>query len=318
MSVHLLPILLRAPLTLVGRWMFAPHATWEQRRRRMELALRLPGAPRRVAISQTRLCGVPTELLRPALTDPDRVLLYFHGGGYAVGSPRTHRALVGRLAVALRAEAYVPDYRLAPEHRYPAAFDDCLAAYRGLLAAGWPADRIVVAGDSAGAGLALALGVAARERGLPLPSALGLLCPGIDLTPEGVEALPRPGREPVLTVDLLHQFGDAYAGREGCGDPGVSPLLAELAGLPPLVIDTAENDILAGQSRRLAQRARDAGVDVHYREHPGLSHGFHSLAGVLLQADRALRDVAAALNESLENDSAARISPRRDPTAEVG
>jgi acetyl esterase/lipase len=264
----------------------------------MELVLRLLGSPRGVTVSQTTLGGVPSELLRPAHIEPDRVLLYFHGGGYTVGSPRTHRALVGRLATALRAEAYVPDYRLAPEHRFPAAFDDCLAAYQELLAAGWSANRIIVAGDSAGAGLALALGVAARQRGLPLPATIGLLCPGIDFTPEGFAALPRHGREPILTLDLLHQFGDAYADRSERGHPGISPLLADLTGLPPLVIDTAENDVLVGQSRRLAQRARKAGVDVRYREYAGLSHGFHSLAGVLRQADRALNQVASALSQT--------------------
>jgi acetyl esterase/lipase len=282
----------------------------------MELLLRAPGAPRGVTISHTTIGGVPTELLTPPGTEPDRVLLYLHGGGYAVGSPRTHRALAGRLATELRAEAYVPDYRLAPQHRFPAAFDDSIAAYQGLLAAGWPADRIVVAGDSAGAALALALAVNARQRGLPLPAAIGLLCPGIDLTPEGLAALPRHRREPMLTIDLLRQFGDAYADGDQRRQPAISPLLTDLAGLPPLVIDTGANDVLVGQSRRLANRARQAGVEVRFREHPGFSHGFHSLARVLRQADRALGDVAAALSETLENPSLATDTRYRRRTAE--
>jgi epsilon-lactone hydrolase len=306
MSIYLPPVLLRAPLWLAGRWMFSPRATWQQRRYRMELALRLLGSPRYVAVSQTRLGSVPTELLTPAHTDPDRVLLYLHGGGYTVGSPRTHRALVGQLATALRAQAYVPDYRLAPEHRFPAAFDDSLAAYQGLLATGWPANRIIVAGDSAGGGLTLALAVAARQRELPLPATIGLICPGIDLTPQALATLPQHRREPILTIDLLRQFADTYADLDERGQPGVSPLLANLTGLPPMVIDTAENDVLVDQSRRLAHRAREAGVDVRYRENAGLSHGFHSLAGNLLQAQRALDHIAAALSETLENHSTAR------------
>lgn len=169
----------------------------------MELALRLLGAPRRVAIGYTTLGGVPTGALTPADTDPRRVLLYLHGGGYTVGSPRTHRALVARLATALDAQAYVPDYRLAPEHRFLAAFDDSLAAYKGLLAAGWPSSQIVVAGDSAGGGLTLALAVAARDSGLPLPATIGLLCPAIDFTPQAVAVLPQHRREPIITVDLM-------------------------------------------------------------------------------------------------------------------
>lgn len=317
MSVYLPPTLLRPPLRLVGRWVFSPETTWEQRRRRMELLLRLPGAPRGVTISHTALGGVPTELLTPPATEPDRVLLYLHGGGYAVGSPRTHRALVGRLATDLRAAAYVPDYRLAPDHRFPAAFDDSIAAYQALLAAGWPSDRIIVAGDSAGAGLALGLAVNARQLGLPLPAAIGLLCPGIDLTPDGLAALPRHRREPMLTIDLLHQFGDAYADGDQRRHPAISPLLTDLTGLPPLVIDIGANDVLVGQSRRLANRARQAGVTVRFREHPGFSHGFHSLAGVMLQADRALGDVAAALSETLENPSLARIPRYRGRAAEA-
>jgi monoterpene epsilon-lactone hydrolase len=138
------------------------------------------------------------------------------------------------------------------------------------------------------------------------------------MTPQAFAALPRHRREPVLTRDLLQQFGDAYADHDMRGHPGVSPLLADLTGLPPLVIDTAGNDLLVGQSRRLAHRARDAGVDVRYREYASMSHGFHSFAGIMLQADSALCDVAAALGETLENHSTARKLPRRFPTAEVG
>ncbi|WP_067972066.1 alpha/beta hydrolase [Mycolicibacter icosiumassiliensis] len=294
MSMYLPPPILRAAARALARTTFLPLAPWRFQRRMLDLTFAWPGAPRGLAVHATELVGVPAEMLSPEHPDA-RVLLYLHGGGYTVGSPRSHRALAGRLALALNAATYVPDYRLAPEHRFPAAFDDSFAAYQALLNGGWQGEQIFVAGDSAGGGLSLALGVAAVQRGLPTPASIGLLCPGIDMTPDARARLPRGRRDPVLTHRLLERFCDAYVDPEDRARPAVSPLLADLAGLPPLVVDAAGNDMLSGQARRLADKARQAGVAVHHREHSGMPHGFHSGAGLLTQADRALDDVAAAL-----------------------
>lgn len=294
MSIHIPPMILRAAARPLARMTFLPRASWRFQRRMLDLTFAWPGAPRGLAVNATELGGVPAEILTPDRPDA-RVLLYLHGGGYAVGSPRSHRALAGRLALALNAATYVPAYRLAPEHRFPAAFDDSLAAYQALLHGGWQGEQIFVAGDSAGGGLSLALGVAAVQRGLPTPAAIGLLCPGIDMTPDAAERIPRNRRDPVLTHRLLQRFCDAYVDIDDRAHPAVSPLLADLAGLPPLVVDAAGNDVLRDQSRRLADKARQAGVSVQHREHPGMPHGFHSGAGLFTQADRALDDVAAAL-----------------------
>lgn len=294
MSIYVPPAILRAAARPLGRLIFMPRAPWRLQRQALDMAFTWPGAPDELAITRTDLGGVPTEILTPE-QPADRVLLYLHGGGYAVGSPRSHRALAGRLAVALNAVTYVPDYRLAPEHRFPAAFDDSLAAYEVLLGSGRPGERIFVAGDSAGGGLSLALGVAVVHRGLPLPAAIGLLCPGIDFTPSAMAIASRVRREPFLTPGLLQRFCDAYLGGGDRADLAASPLLADLAGLPPLVVDAAGCDPLLDQSQRLAGKARQSGVTVHYREHAGMPHGFHSGAGLMKQADQALDDVAAAL-----------------------
>lgn len=294
MSIHIPPLILRSAARPVGRLTFLPGTSWRYQRRVLDTAFTWPGVPRTVASSAVELGGVPGERLVPAHVER-RALLYLHGGGYTVGSPRSHRALAGRLAVALNTETYVPDYRLAPEARFPAAFDDSLTAYRALLDAGWRGEEIFVAGDSAGGGLALALGLATVERGLPSPAAIGLLCPAIDWTPAAMAAVPRDRREPVLTFAVLQRFCHAYLDECDRGNPMVSPLLADLTGLPPLVVDAAGNDTLRDQSRRLADKARTAGVTVRYREHAKMPHAFHSGAGLVKQADLALDDVAAAL-----------------------
>ncbi|MGL5443235.1 alpha/beta hydrolase [Mycobacteroides stephanolepidis] len=223
-------------------------------------------------------------------------LLYLHGGGYVTGSPRTHRALAGRLAQRLRADTYVPEYRLAPEHPYPAAAADAVAAYQALVEIGWPPERIIIAGDSAGAALSMAVAIAARDCGIPMPAAVGLICPAVDLTDRGCHTLRAKSRDSILTKSMIQRFVDAYAPGERSCEPAASPLRASLAGLPPIVIDAAQYDLLVDEARLLSVRAREAGLSVDYREHPRLWHDFHLLAGVLPQANSALDRFADTLS----------------------
>lgn len=239
--------------------------------------------------------GVAAEWIDVASGGDGPVIIYLHGGAFCLRFPCTHAALVARLCRRLGARGLLPDYRLAPEHRFPAAFEDSLGAYLAVLERAQNDEKVFVAGDSAGGGLALALGVAAVQRGLPLPAAIGLLCPAIDWTLEAMHRVPRDGREPMLTPDLLRRFCDAYLDADDRAHPALSPLLADLAGLPPLVVDAAGNDTLLEQSQQLVDKARNAGVTVQYRERAKMPHGFHSGAGLLGQADRALDEVAAAL-----------------------
>jgi len=278
-------------------WAFQPQPDWVRVRRRLEAVTAWPGAPRGIRVEHTTLGGVHAERLTPQHVDPQVTLLYLHGGGYTVGSARTHRGVAARLAAAMRATAYVLDYRLAPEHPCPAAAEDSVAAYRELLDRGIPAQRIAVAGDSAGGGLSLVVGITAVLEQLPVPGVLGLICPGVDGSPDALGALPDVAKDAVLTKAMVTSFMTAYLDALDPDLPGavVSPLHADLAGLPPLVIDTGADDLIVGQARDLVAKARAAGVEVHYREHPGLWHVFHALVGILPQADRAVDDLAAQL-----------------------
>ncbi|MEV6276388.1 alpha/beta hydrolase [Nocardia sp. NPDC051832] len=286
-------------------WLFAGGADWPAVRSRMAVGGPLAGPPRGVRVVHSELDGVPCEILTPPGGTTDTALLYLHGGGFAIGSAQTHRSLTGHLAVAMNATVYALNYRLAPENPYPAANDDCLAAYRALLARGIPAARIVVAGDSAGGALSLDLALRASAQGLPGPAALGLICPVLDLSAESSVFTGPADREPLLTAALMRRFLDAYlpdmsqrVRRE------LSPLHRELAGLPPIVLQTAEDDPLHGDALRLADRLRDSVVPLGFRSYPGLWHAFHAVPMMSARARAALDELAAAL-------TAAGDAPRR-------
>jgi acetyl esterase/lipase len=214
-------------------------------------------------------------------------VVYLHGGGYALGSPEVAVPITARLAGEL--EVVSVDYRLSPEHPYPAALDDCLAVYRALLATR-PGRAVALAGDSAGAGLALSAALALRDRGERLPSALALLSAHLDHS-SPVSPRRRSGEE--VDAELGAWLSAAYRGTRDRSDPGVSPLRAEPAGLPPVLVQVGGAESLLSQSVRFARRARLAGVEVTLDVWDGLWHTWHYHR--LPEADRALREVAGFL-----------------------
>jgi acetyl esterase/lipase len=305
MSIRVHHRVLNALVRPAGRWALSQHATVARQRRRVELITWRPGRPRGVDIDRVDLGGVAAERLQPRAGSTGLAMLYLHGGGFMTGSPRSHRPLVARLARGLRATAYVPDYRLAPEHPFPAALEDTVRAYRALLDAGWAASRIVVAGDSAGGTLTLALALTARDHDdLPAPGALGLICPALDLTADGLSRLPVAGRGSLLTPALCARFFDAYAAGADPANPLISPLRADLTALPPVVVHSAAKDLIASHSRELAARATAAGVAVRHREYPNLDHAFQITTGLATQADKALDDLVADLHTALGTEPA--------------
>ena len=240
--------------------------------------------------------GVRGEWMRHEHFVEGRVLLYLHGGGYTIDSPRTHRALTSHLAASARCQVLVPDYRLAPEHPYPAALQDALAAYRSLLERFTP-DQIALGGDSAGGGLALCTALAIREAGLPLPRALVLLSPWTDVsrageTIDGLDAI-----DPMLGRAWLQRAGDAYRGDLPATDPRVSPLHASLEGLPPILVQVGSDEILLSDSKRFVEKARASGLDVRLEVEPGYWHDFQIHAGVLDASDAAIGRIADFLRE---------------------
>ena len=254
------------------------------------------------AVQQSTLGGVPVEIATPPGPAGPVTVLYLHGGAFAAMSSRSHRRLVTYLAAASGCRVVSVDYRLAPEHPYPAGLEDAVTAYTAALA-DQPRQRIVLAGDSAGGGLALATALAVRDRGLAMPAALALIAPWVDLTCSGASMTTHADRERVLTKAGLSADARRYAGGEPLDSPRVSPLFADLSGLPPMLIQVGADEVFVDDATRLAERARAAGGSVKLQVWQHLWHVWHLYAGLLPEADAALRDIAAFIGEQTGGDT---------------
>ncbi len=226
-----------------------------------------------------------------------RTLLYLHGGGYSFCSPRTHRPITLQLAAAAEARSFVPDYRLAPEHPFPAAVEDAVAAYRQLRAAGTPARRIVVAGDSAGGGLALAMLLSLRDAGEALPAGAVLFSPWTDLACTGASLVGNDASDVMFRGDSISRGAARYLGGAPATNPLASPLYADLGGLPPLFIQASDSEVLLDDSTRLAAKAGEAGVRVSYRAWRRLPHVWQLFTPFLPEARAALAEAAAFIRD---------------------
>jgi monoterpene epsilon-lactone hydrolase len=249
-----------------------------------------------VAVRQGRLGRRPAEALIPSAGDPATAVLYLHGGGFTTGSPATHRALATHLAAASGATVHVLDYRLAPEHPFPGAVDDVLAAYRELLNRGAVPARTALAGDSAGGWLALTAALRLRDAGEPRPAALGLISPWLDLLGT---AWPDDRTDAMLRPAWLRRCARDFAGGIGPGAAELAPLDAELAGLPPITVHVGSEEILLDDAVRLARRARAAGVPVDLRRLDGLWHVAHASAGLVTASTAAVTALGAAVRTHL-------------------
>jgi monoterpene epsilon-lactone hydrolase len=234
------------------------------------------------------ISGITAEWIIPKDADNDHVIFYLHGGGYVIGSIRSHRKMVSRFAVAARCRALLIEYRLAPEHAFPAALEDALTSYRWLLSQGYDPDRIAIAGDSAGGGLSLATLIALRDAGEPLPAAGMLLSPWTDLTGTG-ETLKTIGwRDPVLNPRLGVKWAKCYLGDADPVNPLISPIYADLTGLPPLLIQVGTSEMLLDDSRVLAERAQKCGVPVELDIWDGMYHVWHAGAPTVREGNEAI------------------------------
>jgi acetyl esterase/lipase len=270
-----------------------------QQRRELERTARLTPVVRNTAVDPIDAGGVPAEWVAAPGVGRSRTLLYLHGGGYTVGSPRSHRALVSRLSRATRARGLSIDYRLAPEHPFPAAVEDAVSAYRWLLDVHASPDRVVVAGDSAGGGLAIAAMIAARDRGLPMPGALVVLSPWVDLTLSGESIETRRAEDVWLDPDGATAVVGVYLDGSDPADPLASPLFADHTGLPSTLIVVGTAEILLDDARRLADRMRAAGVTVVLDEWADMLHVFPSFAPYVPESRRAIRQIGAFVDRRL-------------------
>lgn len=245
-------------------------------------------APKGIVGEDAAGAPVPTDRVLPSGARSERTILYLHGGGYVVGSARSYRAFTGRLALAAGAEVVAPEYRLAPEHPFPAARDDAIATYEWILEQGAEPSAVAIAGDSAGGGLTIATALAIRDAELPLPGALYVNAPWLDLTLSSETIASKRRADPILRTAWLRQAATAYAAGTPKTDPGVSPLFADFAGLPPTLIQVGSEEVLLAEAGQLAERMRDAGIDVELTVYDGLWHDFQLQAPVLRRATEAL------------------------------
>jgi len=224
--------------------------------------------------------------------DPPAIL-YLHGGAYTLHTPFEYRPMTSAVALAASAVVYALDYRRAPEHPCPAAIDDALAAYRWLLDSGVPPERIALAGDSAGGGLSLATAVAIRDASLPEPAVLALISPWTDLTLSGETIRTKARVDPILRLSWLRLSADQYRGSLPADDARVSPLNADLVGLPPTLIQAGTEDMLASDAERIADRLAAAGVETELDLHEGLWHDFQSFPQFVPDATPAVQRLGA-------------------------
>ncbi len=271
---------------------------------RVMLARAKHRVPPGVTLTEAGVGGVPWEWLRPVSQPPRGTLLYFHGGAYFAGSPATHRPITcgfARRGLAV----FAADYRLAPEHPFPAAVDDAVAAYRGLLEGGVAPSGLTVAGDSAGGGLALALLVALRDAGVPLPAAAVGFSPWTDLAATGASLKTNTRRDAMFYGDSLGEAGTPYLAGQDPQHPLASPLYADLHGLPPLLLHAGSYEVLLDDSVRLVERAQAAGVAATLRTWPVVPHVWQLFP---LPESRASLDDAARFLHAALADGAKRIA----------
>ena len=265
-----------------------PGAPVPKMRKRLDMLGRLVRAARGVAIEQTTIAGLPAEWYRPKGAAGGKVLFYLHGGAYVLGSCDSHRKLVTHIARAAGIEAVLPEYRLAPEHPFPAGLEGAVAVYRSLLGKGYSAGDIVIGGDSAGGGLSVATMLRLRRDGVPLPRAAILLSPFLDLTASGDSVSTRAEREPWFRAEDIHVVIRYYCPGADLRNPLLSPVFANVAGLPPALIHAGDDEILLSDSTRFADKLEAAGVEVELEIWPGMWHVFQLFVGKMPESRVAI------------------------------
>lgn len=262
-----------------------------QLRRRWDFLGRLLIPAFRVTIERDNIAGLDVEWLRPRDRDEQKLLLYFHGGAYVAGSCHTHRQMVSHIARSGRIQVLLPEYRLAPEFKYPAAIDDVLAVYRSLLQRGRRPEEIVFAGDSAGGGLVVAALLALRDAGDPLPAAAILLSPFLDVTASGESMKSRARLDPWFHAADLSVIADYYCAPHQQREPMVSAVFADLGGLPPILVQVGDHEILLSDATRLAQKIRAAGGEIELQVWPEMWHAFQLFVGKMPESGAAIAKI---------------------------
>ena len=267
----------------------------------MEAGSAVTPVPGGVTFTPVDAGGVPAEWNDAEGVRQDHVVVYFHGGGYCMGSLNTHRGLVARISQLANLRVLSVDYRLAPEHPHPAAVEDAVTAYHFVLDQGIAPERIALAGDSAGGGLSVAALLSIRDRGLPLPACGVGISAWTDMTASGDSIKTKAAEDPMIgDGDALRLMIDAYMGKDGDRKaPLASPIFADLASLPPLLLQVGSAEVLLDDSTRLAERAESAGVDVTLKVWRDMFHVWHAFAEMLPEGMEATQELADWVNSKL-------------------
>ncbi len=246
-----------------------------------------------VHYEKVNLDSVQAAWITPPNFTDEKVVLYLHGGGFIAGSINSHRDLVTRIAKASRAKVLIIDYRLAPEHKFPAGLNDAFNSYKWLLNNKISPENIVVAGDSAGGGLALSLLLLIKEKGLAVPGAAVFLSPWVDLECRGKSHLKNKEKDPMLNHDMLFSTAKFYADNNKLSNPLISPLNGDLSGLCPMLIQAGSNEILKDDAVMLSDKAQQSGVDAKLEIWDGMFHVWHYFAKYLLEGRKAIERIGS-------------------------
>ncbi len=253
---------------------------------------------KRLPIQRIEIDGLPVAWIRPEGADETKAIIHLHGGGYVTGFVDSHLMMCVPMAKALKRNMLMPEYRLAPANPFPAALEDALKTYRWLLAQGMDARDIVISGDSAGGGLALATALALRDAGDPLPAAVICISPWADLTNRSESHAANAQVESVLRTDVLNEWALYYTDASNLTNPLVSPVYADLRGFPPLLIQVGSDEILLDDSLTLAKRAQAEGVDVSLRIWDDMWHAWPVLGELIPESGRAFEEMAEFLRQT--------------------
>ena len=273
------------------------NPTIEDSRAGFEKLARVVGGSTPASVRQVDAGGVPSELVSAEGASSDTVTLYLHGGGYVIGSPRTHREFARRLSAASQAQVLVIDYRLAPEDPFPAPVEDAVSAYRWLLDEGYAPERLSIAGDSAGGGLTAATLVSIRDQGLPLPACGVCLSPWVDMEGLGDSMTTRADRDPMVQKEGLVAMAGVYLADADPRSPLAAPMYADLSGLPPLLIQVGGSETLFDDAIRLDEKARSAGVETTFEEWEDMIHVWHIFAPMLDEGQEAIQRMAEFMRD---------------------
>ncbi len=283
-----------------------PQMSLDEQRDMIEGWPIIAAEPRGVDYIEIEVGGLPALWAVPKGCAQDRVVLCVHGGGFVTGSMYSHRKFYGQLAKAIGCRALIPDYRRSPEHPFPAALDDVVAAYRWLLDQGLKANHIALAGDSSGGGLVIASQLQARDAGLPMPAAALPISPWLDMAVTGESIVSNFGKDALFTKEMIQGLARALLGDADPRDPFASPLYADLSGLAPTYIQVGGDEMIRDDGVRFTERAKEAGVEVRLDVFPGQQHTFQMAAGRAVLADEAIRQMADWVRPKLGLTGAAR------------